>query len=453
MVTEAPPRVCKYCKQPEPCHCIKLMPGAQTDFVRSRAFSPALIAGRGYGKTIGFSAKAYACAVNNPKGRGVLTQPTFDMIRRNFMPVWEAQFGHLRPTVWDYRVMLQGTPQEITFRNGFTYDLRPATNEMAEKFRGATYCVAGMDELRNEDQLACYLALFGAVRAPGFPLQFFVTSTPEARRPWIRKIWTDKVDPISGEFLVAADYPKFLARMEENVHLSDVQKMRMRAMYGGQSRYAQQELDAIDVALEGIAFEGFGAAHFRDPLPEQEFVRVLGGIDFGATSPTAMYEIKVDQSDRAWFTREFYMRNADDYDWITAAAEWNLPLIICDPSRSEKELIDLRRRYGVNLKRAMPPAKRFEDRVRMMRNRLAIREDGQPRMYVGSLCPNLRNELQNLAFAQPRVGEYAVDRWEPGLSDHGFDGACYGLSVIDLPPPDYGYRPRVVTTGWNETFV
>jgi len=268
---------------------------------------------------------------------------------------------------------------------------------------------------------------------PESPLQFFVTSTPEARRPWIKRIWTDHVDPIEGEPLPASDYPKFTARMEDNWHLSEALKRRLRAMYGGQSRYARQELDAEEVALAGAAFEDFGAAHFRDPAAGHEFVRTIAGIDFGATSPTAMYEIKLDRSDRAWATREFYMRNADDYDWVKTAAEWGLPEVICDPSRSDKDILELRRKYGINLKRARAPAKRFEDRVRLMRDRLTIREDGQPRMYVGSLCPNLRSELLNLAFAEPRVGEYAVDRWETGLNDHGYDACCYGLSYIDLP--------------------
>ena len=426
---------------------IELMKGAQTDFARSTAFSPALIAGRGYGKTYAFAGKAFAIAVNNPKGRGVLTQPTFGMIRMNFMPVWEKMFGSLK--IWEYRLFQQGTPAEIAFENGFVYDLRPATNEMAEKFRGATYCAAGMDELRNEDQLACYLALFGAVRAPGYPLQFFVTSTPEARRPWIRKIWTDHVDPVSGEPLPPEDYPKFKASMEDNWHLTPAQKKRTRAMYGGQSRYAQQELDAEDVALEGIAFEDFGAIHIQDPPEDTVFVRTLGGLDFGATSPTSMHEGKLDRSGVVWITREFYKRNADDYDWIRAAEEWGLLEIICDPSRSDKDIQDLRRRYGVNLKRARPPAKRFEDRVRLTRNRLALRsvgqEQGKPRMYVSPSCPNYISEIRNLAFAQPRIGEYAVDRWETGLNDHAFDDVNYLLSHIDLPvlgrpKPSENYR-------------
>jgi hypothetical protein len=318
---------------------------------------------------------------------------------------------------------------------------------MAERFRGATYCTAGMDELRNEDQLACYLALFAAVRAPGYPLQFFVTSTPEARRPWIRKIWTDHVDPISGAPLLSKDYPKFQAHMDDNWHLTDVQKERTWAMYGGkQSRYAQQELNAEDVALEGAAFENFGTLHNRRPTDEV-FQRTVYGIDFGATSPTAMYEMKLDLSNRVWFTREFYLRDADDYDWITAANEWGRNPIFCDPSRSEKEMTELRRKYGVNLKRAT--VKRFDDRVRLWRNRLALR-DGVPNVFIDfGACPNLVSELNNLAFASPHIGEYSVDRWEKGLNDHGYDAGAYGLSAFDRPPPDYSYRPKVVESGWN----
>ena len=423
------------------------MPGAQLDFVRSEAYSPALIAGRGYGKTYAFSAKAFAIAVENPDGRGVLTQPTFDLIRRNFMPVWGKLFGSLRDNIWEYRIVQQGVPSEIAFKNGFVYDLRPATNEMAERFRGATYCVAGMDELRNEDQLACYLALFGAVRAPDYPLQFFVTSTPEACRPWIRRIWTEHVDPISGEPLPSGDYPKFIAYMEDNWHLSDIQKERMWAMYGGrQSRWARQELLAEDVALEGAAFENFGVMHNRRPT-DQVFQRTVYGIDFGATSPTAMYEMKLDLAGRVWITREFYMRDADDYDWITTANEWGRNPIFCDPSRSEKEMVELRRKYGVNLKRAT--VKRFDDRVRLWRNRLALR-DGVPNVFIDfGACPNLVSELNNLAFDSPHVGEYSVDRWEKGCNDHAYDAGAYGLSAFDRPPPDYSYRPKIIETGWN----
>ena len=180
--------------------------------------------------------------------------------------------------------------------------------------------------------------------------------------------------------------------------------------------------------------------HNRRPGENDVFQKTVYGIDFGATSPTALYELKLDLSDRVWCTWEFYKRDADDYDWIMALKERNPNAIVyCDPSRSEKEMEELRRRYGVNLKRST--VKRFDDRVRLWRNRLALR-GGVPRMYIDfGACPNLVSELNNLAFAQARIGEYSVDRWEQGLSDHGFDGGAYGLSAFDR---NYNIRPVTV---------
>ena len=411
----------------------ELMRGAQTDFYLSTARHPALLAGRGAGKTFAFAAKAFQLAVQSPGVRGCLTEPTFDMIRRNLLPAWEKLFGQFggKRGDWEYRLWQQGVPAEIVFpKIDVVIDLRPA--DSAEKFRGPNYGFWGMDEIAVGEQLSVYLSLTHTLRQEGYPLQGFVTSTPSAQRPWIKKVWEEHVSPFSEQSLTAADYPIFRAKTRDNFHLPPGEYQHWLEIYGG-SRLARQELEGEFVSLEGLAFEEFGERHIKDPPPGHEFVRTLGGLDFGATNPTALYELRLDRSDKLWVTREFYKRNADDYDWLRAAAEWGLQEIICDPSRSEQELLDLRRRYQVNLKRAQSPAKRFADRVHLMRNRLAIREDGNPRMYVSASCPNLIGELRNLAYDQPRVGEFAVDRWAPGVADHGYDAVAYGISVLDLP--------------------
>ena len=218
-------------------------------------------------------------------------------------------------------------------------------------------------------------------------------------------------------------------------------------MYGD-TRLAAQELEGDFVALEGAAFEEFGVTHNRRPAEDDVFQKTVYGIDFGATSPTALYELNLDLSDRVWCTWEFYKRNADDYDWIMALKDRNPSAVVyCDPSRSEKEMEELRRRYGVNLKRST--VKRFDDRVRLWRNRLALR-DGVPRMFVDfGACPNLVSELQNLAFARARIGEYSVDKWEPGCSDHGFDGGAYGLSAFDR---NYNIKPVTVSREYSRYY-
>lgn len=403
------------------------MDGAQWDFFMSTARHPAMVGGRGSGKTWVYTAKGFALADMNPGIRGVLTQPTFDMIRRNLLPVWEKQWGHLHGKYWEYRTVQQGVPAEIAFRNGSVIDVRPSTPEMAERFRGATYGFFGMDEIRNEDQFPCFLALMPTLRQEGMPKQGFVTTTPERRRPWISKIWVDNVSPLTSQPIPGADYPVFRATTDSNWHVAEEDKVFWREMYG-ESRLAMQELQGEFVSLEGVAFEEFGDVHLRE-ADEAELVRKVCGLDFGATSPTALLEAGIDAQGRVWFTREFYKRNCDDYDWIQQLVEWgHYGPVICDPSRSEKELIELRRRYGVNLKRAT--VKAFDRRVNLWRNRLAVR-GGTPQVFVSRNCPNLANELRNLAFAEARLGEYAVDRWEPGASDHAYDASAYLLSSID----------------------
>lgn len=421
------------------------MAGPQTEFYLSEAKHPAFLAGRGGSKTFTLSAKAFKLATQHAGIRGVLTQPTFDMIRRNFVPVWEKQFGHLGGDkgVWQWRVFQAGVPSEIVFSNGAVIDLRPA--DSPEKFRGATYGFFGMDEIAIEDQLGVFLSLMPTLRQEGYPLQGFVTSTPSARRPWIRKVWVEHVNPFTEAPLTASDYPIFRAKTKDNWHLPKGEYEHWLEMYGD-TRLASQELEGEFVALEGAAFEEFGVVHNRRPSEDDVFQKTVYGIDFGATSPTAMYELRLDLSNRVWVTREFYKRNADDYDWITALSEWGGGKVFCDPSRSEKEMAELRKRYGVNLKRSS--VKRFDDRVRLVRNRLAPR-DGVPQMFIDfGACPNLVSELNNLAFAQARIGEYSVDRWEPGIADHGFDGLVYGLAAFDRysgPPP----RIPVTVRGWE----
>jgi len=410
------------------------MEGTQTDFVLSRAKHPAFIGGRGSSKTYSFCAKAGTIAMRNPGVRGCLTQPTFDMIRRNFVPVWEQQFGAIggKDGVWEFRLHQQGCPQEIAFKNGSLIDLRPA--DAPEKFRGATYGFFGMDEIAIGNQLHVFLSLMPTLRQKGFQHQGFVTSTPSGHQPWIRQIWLDKVNPFTEASLTAAHYPIFQARTKDNWHLPAGELEHWKEMFAD-TRFAAQELEGEFTVLEGMAFEEFGDIHIREMPEDTVIVRKVNGLDFGGSSPTSMHELCLDQSGRVWVTREFYKRNADDYDWIRACVEWGSGEIRCDPSRSESELEHLRRIYGVRLRRAEPHAKGFENRIRLWRNRLRVRsvgeEVGQPRIYISHDCPNMISELRNLAYAEVRPGEVVLGKWAKGCLDHTFDGGAYGLSAFD----------------------
>ena len=424
------------------------MKGAQKDFFLSEAKHPAMLAGRGSGKTYALVSKGFALAIKNPGIRGCLTQPTFDMIRRNLVPVWEEQFGEIggKGKVWEWKLWQAGAPGEIAFQNGSLIDLRPA--DAPEKFRGATYGFFGMDEIAVQNQLHVFLALMPTLRQKGFPLQGFVTSTPSGHQPWIRQIWLEHVNPFTESSLTPENYPIFRAKTKDNWHLPKEELENWMEMFAD-TRFRSQELEGEFTALEGMAFEEFGDIHIREMPEDTVIVRRVNGLDFGGSSPTSMHELCLDQSDRVWITKEFYQRNADDYDWIRKVEEWGSREIRCDPSRSESELEHLRKIYGLGgLKRAAPHAKGFEDRVRLMRNRLRVRQ-GTPRIFFSRNCPNAISEMRNLAYPEPRPGEIDTKHWAKGCNDHAYDDINYGLSAFDRAGADYSYRPRIIETGWN----
>ena len=432
---------------------IKLMTGTQKDFFRSEAKYPAFIGGRGSSKTYSFCAKSFEKAQDNPGIRGCLTQPTFDMIRRNFVPVWEQQWGVVggKNGIWEFRLYQQGCPQEIAFKNGSVIDLRPADDP--EKFRGATYGFFGMDEIAIGNQLHVFLALMPSLRqkdseGESYPYQGYVTSTPSGHKPWIRQIWMEHINPFTEAPLTPEHYPIFRARTKDNWHLSKEELNIWMEMFAD-TRFRAQELEGEFTALEGMAFEEFGDIHIREMPEDTVIVKRVNGLDFGGSSPTSMHELCLDQSDRVWVTKEFYKRNADDYDWIRKCEEWGSYEIRCDPSRSESELEHLRKLYGLHgLKRAAPHAKGFENRIRLWRNRLNVR-DGTPRMFISPSCPNMISELRNLAYAELRPGEMVLGKWAKGCNDHAYDDGAYGLSAFDRAGADYSYRPKVIESGWN----
>jgi phage terminase large subunit len=432
---------------------ISLMKGTQVDFVRCSAKHPAFLGGRGSSKTYSLVAKAFEKAQNNPGIRGCLTQPTFDMIRRNLVPVWEKQWGVVggKNGIWEFKLWQAGAPGEIAFQNGSLIDLRPA--DAPEKFRGATYGFFGMDEIAVGNQLHVFLSLMPTLRQEGFDLQGWVTSTPSGHQPWIRQIWMEHINPFTEAELTAENYPIFRAKTVDNWHLPKGELEGWREMFAD-TRFAAQELEGEFTALEGMAFEEFGDVHIREMPEDTVIVKKVNGLDFGGSSPTSMHELCLDQSDRVWVTKEFYQRNADDYDWIRKCEEWGSYEIRCDPSRSESELEHLRNMYGLRgLKRAAPHAKGFEDRIRLMRNRLKVRsvglERGKPRIFISPDCPNAISEMRNLAYREPRPGEMVLGKWAPGCNDHAYDDIVYGLSAFDRAGADYSYRPPVsISRDW-----
>ena len=413
------------------------MAGAQWDFVMSDAMYPGLFSGRGGGKTIATVVKALKFATEHPGAQGVMTEPTFPMVRDILVPAFRTVAGHLEGVSvgagWEFK---RGDMQIVFPALNSTIMLRPA--EEYGRLRGLTLAFFAMDEIAEGYQHEAFMILQPALRQEGYPVQGWVTSTPHWQSAWLRQRWVDKVNPRTEEPLTAADYPRFRLRTEDNKHLPEGQLARLKESFGD-TRLADQELGGEFITVEGAAFPQFSEkVHVRLP-GDTQFVRKVVGLDLGAVSPTALIEVGITAENRVWAIREFYKRNCTDEEWVTAVSEWGSMNIRVDPQTSAAQIESYQRQTGLPIRAAR--TNNFQQRFRLMFSRLTLRSDGTPGMYISPECPNLIAELTNLALAKPRGGDIYLDKWEQGLMDHAYDGACYGLMEFD-----YGgmaHPPRV----------
>ena len=405
---------------------VSTMPGPQTDFVKSKAMHPAYLGGRGAAKTVAGVIKTFLFVAENPGANGAISLPTYVDIERSLLPVIREFFSAQEGKLWEYKKK----DNQITFPE-LGSKIFLLTAEEPESPRGMSLAFFWMDEIGRGNQKQMFLNLQPCLRQAGFPHQGWVTSTPQVHSPWIKQIWADGIHPITDMEIHdwAGRYPIFRARTIDNVCLPDTIREGLLKDWEG-SRLAAQELGGEFLAVEGVAFPDLReGVHLRAPT-DQEFIATVVGLDFGGAQPTAMVEMKMDRSRKVWVTREFYKRNATDYDWISTLAEWDARVILCDPSASEKDMKTWRRMYGINIKPALS-ARRFDERYRLILSRLTIKEDGYPGLYISPACQNLWNELINLAHYMKKGSEEVESRWSPGTADHLYDATGYGLTYFE----------------------
>ncbi|KKN09494.1 hypothetical protein LCGC14_1046110 [marine sediment metagenome] len=417
----------------KPCGYLPVatMPGPQTDFVLSRAAHPAFLGGRGSAKTAGGILKMWTYVHNHPGANGAISFPTFTDVDRIFLPELRKFFGELEGDEWVY----QEKKKILVFPHLNCRAFILSAEEPGQG-KGLNLAWFWMEEVGvGSGHKLLFFNLQPALRQFGDDYddyQGWLTSTPNVQFPWLKQLYQDGISPVTEEVIEdPEEYPIFPARTIDNPCLPK-KRLRLLLSLWGDSRMARQELEGQFISVEGIVFPELKEdVHLRHPPPDHEFIATVGGLDFGDASPTALLELKMDRSRKIWITREFYKRNATDDDWIKAAAEWNLPLILCDPSASEKDLMTWRMRYNVNLQAAMAARDRAE-RGRLWRTRLAVREDGFPGLYISTACPHTWNELLNLAHYVPKGQEEPQKSvFAPGTNDHSYDAGAYGMSYFE----------------------
>jgi phage terminase large subunit len=138
----------------------------------------------------------------------------------------------------------------------------------------------------------------------------------------------------------------------------------------------------------------------------REFKRVVYGVDFGWSNPSAIVAVGLDGDGRAYVLDEFYQNRVSDEALLEEAIELNSTYgkgyFRCD--RSEPKTIQVLKK-GV---RAVADESKRDDGIREIGGRFKVQGDGKPRIYIHERCTNLIAELQ-VYDAERKEYDHAVD--------------------------------------------
>ncbi len=433
----------------------------QDGFFQSNKPFVAFLSGIGCGKTTTLVYDFFSYAEDWPGSIQILTEPTYDMLRDVMVPTMERLYGPGRGGRYDWT---KSAPINVTFapKWGRTSEiwLRAADSVLEERRRGTHVARVGMDEVTLGDQEEAFEQLTARRRDERFgPRQTKVTGTPQGRN-WVwRKFIRDPLLSFPG----GADM--FFALTQDSEDAGFMPKgytAEQAAIYGGlDTPKARQELGGQFLEMAGQVYETFRREVHVKPYLGEEFRNVLGGIDFGSASPTALVVGGMLAAERLHFVDEWYKHQSGIDEWIE-----NMSLLeqkwgrvdqyrgvnrkrlhwICDPA-GKAEMQQLR-----NAGFWVSPARhrnRYAARVPLFTARLVVRPGG-PGMYIDPKCMYLINETEGLMWAKERLGlgGNLQEKFARDCPDHSHDAAANVISEFDL-----GYKEIPQNTGAADNWV
>jgi len=310
-----------------------------------------------------------------------------------------------------------------------------------------------MDEITLGMQEEARNMLAARLRQPGYLHQLKSTGTPKGRT-WVwRDYFNRKLEGVSTFFAETADAeragtlpPGFVARLIST--------------YGGaDTPLARQELGGAFLRMAGPVFPTFSRdVHVRyletDPLLLK---KRMGGIDFGAVSPTALEVGGIDAGGRIHIFDEWYKHEATIDELIEAMAEmqakYRLDAWICDPAG--KAEMDKLRHAGFKVRPAQHHSS-LKLRVQLLGARFNLGPGKLPGIYFSGACPNLVTEAEGLMWKRVRIPgkaeEQMNDQFERGTPDHAIDAVTNMVAEWDGVKPAF-VRPRHPVTAYDSAVV
>lgn len=364
---------------------IRLFP-RQRRFVIDPARFPGYVGGIGSGKSYAGAVKAIARL--GTKGLGMVTAPTYTMLRDATQRTLLGLMDELG-IVYEFRkgenaLLVPATGHEIIFRS----------LDDPEKARGPNLDWVWIDEASLVERLAWNIVI-GRARVGPNP-QVWATFTPKGRN-WCWEVWERDANP---------NHPLYRVRTEENPELP----YGFAESLGYTGSFAAQELGGEFVAFEGLAYAMFSRSkHVR--TVECDGWRTILGVDIGTRNPTAILTVR-GEPERRHIEREVYRSGMDSEDILAAimaeADRTRAQRIFLDPSAAS---------YIEALKKRGYPAEKAVNEVKFGIGEVSSALAGEDALTIDPSCVNLMAELESYHYPENKTesdvpvkqGDHAVD--------------------------------------------
>jgi phage terminase large subunit-like protein len=380
--------------------------GEQEAFHADRYKVPyrAIFAGVGSGKTIAGVFEDVSWCLENNGIVGYVFEPTYKMVRRTLIPTLEHPkiLGSpldANPIVANFK---RGD-NCITFKNGSV--LWFGSLEEPTMAEGPNIDFIHVDEaqyVRYFDQAweVILRRLRGTGQFPPSRQGAWVTTTPPALLPGDR-LYEFFEDPETRNPLSKV----YRWGLWDNPHTSDRYKKEIVASHHGS--LAKRFIEGKFAPAGTGSFDYDSQIHEVENTDRIHFNKIIYGVDFGWTNPSAIVAVGFDGDGRAYVLDEFYQNRTQMEVLISEAKlmrqQWGAGLFVCD--RSEPQAIDSFRRAGLN---AVADESKRDDGIHELGGRFQVSGDGRPRIYVRSTCVNWIHEVM-VYSAEVKENDHAVD--------------------------------------------